>query len=67
MSTEVAAQLLLAEIFMQDFQRREDGTPTKIWGKRFEDKKEKLPENVALCHSEGGVGDTSQLGWAADL
>ena len=30
MSTEVAAQLLLAEIFMQDFQRREDGTPTKI-------------------------------------
>ena len=59
MSTEVAAQLLLAEIFME-----ERGRPTH---QDLRIKKEKLPEHVALCHSEGGVGDTSQLGWAADL
>ena len=61
MSTEVAAQLLLAEIFMEDFHERGRQTHQDLI------KKEKLPENVALCHSEGGVGDTSQLGRAADL
>ena len=43
MSTEMAAQLLLAEI----------GLRTLFWWK------DKKPENVTFCHSEGGVGDVS--------
>ena len=65
MSTEVAAQLLLAEIFMEE-RGRHTHQDLRI-KKEKKEKKEKLPEHVALCHSEGGVGDTSQLGRAADL
>ena len=42
-STEVAAQLLLAEIDLSTF-----------FGEKI-----KKPENVTFCHGEGGVGDVS--------
>ena len=43
-STEVAAQLLLAEIDLS--------CTLFSW-------KDQKPENVTFCHSEGGVGDVS--------